>query len=168
MGASRLRKQVQKIFRLLNIRWVMDSRTLIGSYIAHDILPWDSQAYIAVRDDGYRLLLRKATFLSSHGLELKENVGHSEIHQLRYRYDKSTSKNQVYVTVVPFTTNSTSVLVKHSKGSQQTVVAFEDYFPLHMRPLGCLWLPSPRDPWKYFSHLYGNRHSHFFSIANIP
>ena len=156
----RLIKVFQQMLKDLNVTWIIFHGTLIGSFVCHDILPWDGDVDVLVEEGSFSLLedlQNNGTLRTSYGLTF-----------MRLKYvckvffsNESNIGNFTRPWKWPFidmqmfaVRNSTFLSLDQKHRSHNFSVPFKDVFPLHARPFGPLWLPAPKNPWKMLSLAY--------------
>ena len=170
-----LLERVDRFFTDYNITWTLCFGTLLGSYMSHNLLPWDDDLDICI----YHGDVKKTCQLYNHGAMKKYNLG-LYIYQLSCQdstgeifttnlttihkcdslkmklYDSlSTEGSSKYewswpfVDVLSFDFNSTFGWINNMDPnirSSNHMVTHDKFFPLHNRPFGRLFLPSPASP----------------------
>ena len=169
-----------------HIEYIMADGTLLGSYVMHDMLAWDDDVDFMVNSKEYpklKKLYQNVKFgqvYTVHGYhdpfdewsgkQLNKIYNDSRPYGV-YRRPVLYHKHKIYFKnerVIPrvkwrwpfidvkFYKQTHSHVFKHDKGKHpRTPVG--DFYPLHRRPLGQLWLPSPhrtasvlREKYKFF------------------
>ncbi|ELT97473.1 hypothetical protein CAPTEDRAFT_193433 [Capitella teleta] len=154
---------VQNAFDRLSIPWCVHYGSLLGSFISHDLFPWDDDLDILVHGSAIELLSK----LESNG-SLARNF------QLKYIYYDQMHKlflserplmtaynwSWPFVDVLPYVNVGQFVRNVDRSRLHRFHVPKSLFYPFQLRPFGPLWLPSPRRPWEMLSATY----SHYTSF----
>lgn len=158
-----------------NVTVSMYFGTLLGSYVAHNMLPWDDDVDFIMRQGDVCKAVRAIQKVHEEGIYSTvtkyfnpqipnrrsfENVTCSDLlsdwafHNLKFfainasiKKPSNTKWNWPYLDVFVYMENETHVWPLTGKnGSFPESAVNKDYFyPLSLRPFGTLWLPAPRD-----------------------
>ena len=151
-------RDVDVLFTENNMTYTLAHGTLLGSYLMHDLLPWDedldvwtsSENLVKIMDIFYKKRYRNMEaslrqFRSFTVLKIShtdgEVVGHSHM-----------SWKWPYVDVLFLTENQTHLVT--TMVSTHIVIDKADFFPIVRRPFMSMWLPSPYSPITILSRSY--------------
>ena len=179
-----------------NITYIMCDGTLLGSYMSHDILPWDDDLDLMVRFDdlpkvkqifkqehiwkqftitGYHDSGKEYDFYTLKNLPpdledpqyynyvyssgLGSNESASLYHKFKFFQNNGTKAgsqgwNWPFIDIKYYMENETHVWNLDTKRRIRYIERF-NFYPLHLRPFGSLWLPAPRDTRIYLINKYG-------------
>ena len=147
-GLMRLLYLVDAIFTRNNISYSMIHGTLLGSYMFHDLIPWDDDIDMIVDNTSkplvYKLLDGLKVTHGVHTLQRDENI-------LKIFFNTSiqSGMKQQYAWRFPFI-DVTFFVNKNGNfyaidRYQHLGIPWSHVFPLHRRPFGPLWLLAPRN-----------------------
>ncbi|XP_014671201.1 PREDICTED: uncharacterized protein LOC106811973 [Priapulus caudatus] len=141
-----LMAMIDMVFMSNSVSYVLFGGALYGSYMSHDLLPWDDDIDIMIRhSDRHRM----ETALLALGPEYNL-VNHTSKRHMKFFFS-NTPKTWRYEWAWPFIDisffdeNSTHIWEIHHETDEGRIYPRDMVFPLHRRPLGYLWLASPRD-----------------------
>ena len=148
-STRRLMQYLEGIFTANNITYVLAYGTLLGSYISHDILPWDDDLDLLVKlSDKEKLLgLFKSGSKYPYIKAMVNTNAYFRAHILKV-YDIRSSHagkypwNWPFADVTFYDENDNSVWA----ADNHFIVRRSSFYPLHRRPFSGMWLPSPKDP----------------------
>ncbi len=159
------------------IPYIMCDGTLLGSYMMHDMIPWDNDLDIMVswkemtrtlnlfrritKENGpYQAMNYQASNFDFRNLNKTISFSNNAFHKFKfYRADSRSAGGYPwkwpFIDIKFFDENSTHIWpVDYSSHrfytSQRTV------YPLHRRPFGKLWLPAPADPHRFLKDKFGH------------
>lgn len=150
---------VQRVFEDLNLEWCIHYGTLLGSYISHDLLPWDDDMDILLDWRGIKTLWELQNSGQLHQQHNLKIIHAREMHKIIFSNKPNIepfSWSWPFVDIMPFIRSSGFVRSIDRSGSHRFRVPEELMFPLRLRPLGPLWLPAPYDPWGMLSATYSD------------
>ncbi|CAF0979349.1 unnamed protein product [Adineta ricciae] len=144
---------IDRICRRHKITYFMSEGTLLGSIRHHDIIPWDDDIDIMMSEEHRQLFTDTLYEMNSTLLSFVVVGGNTKENQYYKVSFKSSPSAGGYKWSFPFvdvffyTQNDTYLWnLKYP----DTVSKLKHVFPLILRPLGQLWLPSPRKPERFF------------------
>ena len=146
---------LDKIFTENNITYILAYGSLLGSYLLHDILPWDDDLDLLVRFSDRQKMLDLFKQSRYDHIGAIEHKGHAaKMIKLFYKNSPQAGK---YAWKWPFADaafydeNQDNVW-----STQKGVIKMKrsKFYPLHRRPYGGLWLPAPRDPRTFLRFKY--------------
>ena len=151
-----------------NITYGMCDGTLLGSFMMHDMIPWDDDVdmMISRKDmnktlDVIRGAMQQGEFEAMNFWEPNTDFGSSE-NQIPPNYDKRSHQFKFYRSDSPhagtckwkwpfidvkfFRDNATHVWLLDKVNCKTSFYTKRTtFYPLHRRPFGRLWLPAPAD-----------------------
>ena len=144
----RLIQYIDEVFTANNITYILVYGTLLGSYISHDILPWDDDLDLLVRLSDKQKIINLLGNASNYShIEAIVNTDHHtnmiKIYETRSPYAGNNPWKWPFADVTYFEENDNSVWATESG---QFRVKWSSFYPLHRRPFSGMWLPSPKDP----------------------
>ena len=164
----KLLSEIDELFKDSGIPYTLTMGTLLGSYMCHDLLPWDDDLDLQTFVTDYERVLslfkntdRKYTHLTA--LDMKRSGQPSKIKI----YSKLDPKAGIYRWNWPFADISFLILNDSHVGFSENLglyLPISDVMPFHLRPFGGKWFPSLHNPGKLFEKRYGhfNCESHFW------
>ena len=165
-----------ELFRKANITFILMHGTLLGSYLSHDMLPWDDDLDVMVNfkdlpkvknlfkdkaiweefsvqgfpntGDEYDFdVLQKLPSNLDDPIYYRKNANKSSHIFKFYRNDSPKAGNYTwnwpFVDICYYTENATHVW--NLPDNYQIWIKRSDFYPLHLRPFGSLWLPAPHN-----------------------
>ena len=150
---------VDAIFREFNITYTLAHGTLLGSYVMHDMLPWDDDLDIFVNLDDLPEMRR---------LFNVSGVGHYKQIQLLETQNANCFTGKVFSLKNPkagvyrwhwpyidiaFYTEKNMVMSSY-KCTPRWELSRGYFFPTMQRPLGGRWFPSPRNTSAFIAYKY--------------
>jgi hypothetical protein len=148
---------VKDMFCSLGISWSLYYGSLLGAFITHDILPWDDDLDIIVKEEDIQLLAK----LQSNGtLTARFNVGYvfyQKIHKLYWapgRKIRTFPWAWPYVDVMGYEEGAKNFKNSDREKSHRFDIDKSFAVPFRMRPFGPIWVPAPHDTWKMMSLTY--------------
>ena len=141
---------LQKVTDILdhnNISYCLMFGTLIGSYVSHDLLPWDDDLDILVHNSSKARILELFQDGRHHGIvSYYYKIHPGKMIKVYFKNSSRTSAMKwrwPYVDILGYTIqNGFIVPVDKFKFELHK----DKFFPFHRRPFGPLWLPAPRRP----------------------
>ena len=146
-----------KVFYDNDIEYTVSAGGLIGSYVMHDMLPWDDDMDILINEKHMRKVVELFKDDRHYGIQGYQNKNQpGSVVKLFFTSSPSTSK---YNWRWPFLDIESYIeegdQIKLADRSDRNVSWSRDsYFPFHRRPFGPLWLNFPRDPKGYLRAHY--------------
>ena len=165
-----------------NITYAMHYGALLGSYRMHNMVPWDDDIDIIVKlDDMLKVIdvIQRYSTLGTHGAVsdylknqrpkpyhrmdfLDLDLKNLSLDNIFYGFKFFSARGVVqdakwrypYLDVFIFKENETDICIRYAKRS--LYLKRDLFYPLTRRPLGRLWLPSPRDSNHSLHALYGD------------
>ncbi|KAI0236904.1 hypothetical protein LSAT2_012550, partial [Lamellibrachia satsuma] len=146
----KLLSRVDDILREFNITYMMAYGTLLGSYVMHDILPWDDDLDIFINIDDLTKIKRLFNASGSghyKQIQLLESPNISAFTAKLYSLtDPKTGKyswHWPYIDIAFYKENATRLSIY--KKNRNREMTRSDVFPLTLRPLAWRWFPAPRN-----------------------
>ena len=153
------------VMRRENITYILCDGTLLGSFLMHDMIPWDDDldVMVARRDmaktiNVFREIAKQGTYQAMNYQakntdfeNLDKSVTFSEGKTHKFKFYRTSSKHAgkygwrwPFVDIKFFEENDTHIWpVDYARRIYH--VPKKSFFPPHVRPFGRLWLPAPRD-----------------------
>jgi hypothetical protein len=154
------------------IPYFMTGGTLYGSYTHHDIVPWDDDLDVLISIKYERVIhngLLDEFYYNPNGIFCYIHKRASQMRNFYKIYFKSKSYSPLpwgfpFVDVMFFDENQTHIWTKNADkcAMKKSVV-----YPLTLRPLGEVWLQSPRFPHEFFKRCYLRTYSKKTQCFNI-
>ena len=152
---------VGAIFREFNITYMLAHGTLLGSYVMHDMLPWDDDLDIFVNLDDLPKM-RRLFNASGHGhykqIQLLETQNTDaftgKVFSLKDPKAGEYRWHWPYIDIA-FYTEKNMVMSSH-KSTPRWEMNRKYFFPTVLRPLGGRWFPSPRNTGAFIAYKYNN------------
>ena len=148
---------VGAIFREFNITYMLAHGTLLGSFVMHDMLPWDDDIDIFVNFNDLPKMRR-----------LFNDSGNGHYKQIQLLENNNWSTGKVFSLKDPkagvyrwhwpyidiaFYTEKNMVMSSHN-GSPRWELSRGYFFPTVQRPLGGRWFPTPRNTSGFLAYKY--------------
>ncbi|KAK2183823.1 hypothetical protein NP493_295g06005 [Ridgeia piscesae] len=150
---------VDAIFREFNITYTLAHGTLLGSYVMHDMLPWDDDLdiFVSIND-----LPKMRRLFNNSG------AGHNKQIQLLETQNKHWFTGKVFSVKDPkagvyrwhwpyidiaFYTEKKMVISSY-KATQRWELNRGNFFPTVQRPLGGRWFPTPGNTGAFIAYKY--------------
>ena len=139
-----------------NVSYVLTYGSLIGSYLMHDLLPWDDDVDIFIHNDTKSRVME---LFSQRGYY---NIGGHHYYkspgQIFKVFFNSSARAGGYPWRWPFIDVLSYIEVNNTIKAvdvENITVHKHEFYPFHKRPFGPLWLNSPRNPVAFFKSKYG-------------
>ena len=151
--AMRLFMIIDRICRKYHIEYMLFDGTLLGSWRHHDVIPWDDDLDIIVDDKRRNDLISIIKGMENTSVKFDKFPGGSEdqdFYKISLKNTPSAGSrpwNFPFLDIFFYRKNQTHFW---SRNEPHKVYNIEHTYPLTMRPMGELWLPSPRSPEKFF------------------
>ena len=147
---KKLMVDLHRIFTENNITYVMVDGTLLGSYVTHDVLPWDDELDFLIRkSDKNKIvnLLQDTDKYPDHKVMIANPGGGNPERMKIYNVNSPPAGKQTWkwpfadVTYI----EEDDSRVWAADPIYKLNVDRSDFYPLHNRPLFGLWFPAPRN-----------------------
>ena len=162
-----LLQYIDQIFTENNITYILAYGTLLGSYITHDILPWDDDLDLMVKhSDKQKILdlLEKGTKYPHIGA--MEHKSH-EAKMIKIYLAKSPNAGKYpwrwpFADTCYFEEDGNHVWAKEAR---KISMKRDSFYPIHRRPFAGMWLPTMREPRLFLQMKYSKFHcrSHWWN-----
>ncbi|XP_014680856.1 PREDICTED: uncharacterized protein LOC106820801 [Priapulus caudatus] len=144
---------VDMVFKENKVPYFVFGGALYGSYMCHDLLPWDDDIDIVVkvgeRRHAEKLLLSLAPeYTVTNHTDKKYDKFHLKSTPKKWKYAWSWP----FIDISFYDENSTHVWEHHMRKTPHRVYPRAMVFPLHQRPYGPYMFPSPRDTLGFLKH----------------
>jgi len=150
---------VDAIFREFNITYTLAHGTLLGSYVMHDILPWDDDLDIFVNLDdlpNMRRLFNASGAGHYKQIQLLETRSGSaftgKIFSLKDPKAGVYRWHWPYIDISFYTEKK--MVISSVKAIERWELSRGKFFPTVQRPLGGRWFPSPRNTGAFIAYKY--------------
>ena len=150
---------VGAIFREFNITYMLAYGTLLGSYVMHDMLPWDDDLDLFVSIDDLPKMRRlfnasgAGQYKQIRLMETENNWAFTvKLFSLKDPKAGKYSWNWPYVDIA-FYTEKNRVMSTHKDRSHWEMNR-DYFFPTVQRPVGGRWFPSPRNTRAFIARKY--------------
>ena len=150
---------VDKVTRVLtehNITYVLTYGSLMGSYLMHDMLPWDDDVDIYVHNDTKAKVMEIFKSGKHYGISGHHHYKHPG-YLFKVFFLKSNHAGK-YPWRWPFIDLVSYIHVgKNIKAVERHVnlqVPKSTFYPFHVRPFGPLWLNVPKEPSVFLAAKY--------------
>ena len=166
-----------KIMAAENITYIMCDGTLLGSFMMHDMIPWDNDLDVMVswkempktlnvfrritkEGRGFEAMNYQVHVNKSDFKDLEKNISYPTdvFHKFKF-FRSNSSKAGAYqwrwpfIDIKFFNENDTHIWpVDYANVVYHT--AKQHFYPLHLRPFGNLWLPSPADTRRFLQNKF--------------
>ena len=151
---------VGAIFREFNITYMLAHGTLLGSYVMHDMLPWDDDIDIFANIDDLPKIKR---LFNANGAGHYKQIQYTEtilkrrtfLGKLYFLGDpKAGSQNWhwPFIDICFYYKNNALMISYRERPPWQMYTHL--FFPLVQRPLGGYWFPAPRNVSAFIAHKY--------------
>ena len=152
----RLLDLLDELFIMNNITYTMINGTLLGSYMFHDIVPWDNKVQWIVANTSRQSVLQ---ITNDNGNFRGFSVRTMENSQIRVFFHASPKVVRDQWSDVAFV--DIGFFVNTYEGfhmlDTSIVIDSDRAFPFHRRPFGPLWLPAPRNSRHILHAIYGRK-----------
>ena len=149
--------ELKAVAAVKNFTWMLYSGTLLGSYRHHDMVPWDDDFDIFMNYSQ-----RNEIVVALSNLQPDFHMFEAGA-RLKFWSTEGTLKTSKYPWKWPYLdisffkeneTHTWDGSMEDDYGDRFYVFPKSIVFPLHLRPLGKYFLPSPRDTYKHLSATY--------------
>jgi len=162
-----LLKRFDQLAKKYSLEYMMIDGTLLGSWRHHDLIPWDDDIDLLM---SVRLKHRLNLAIK---LESPSSPYYIEFHRRwdapkefeYYKFYFSTSPRfseypwrYPFVDLIFYHENETHIWQENMQNISS--ISKQSIFPLKLRPLGPLWLPSPKSPRDYFLSVSWTTYEH--------
>ena len=160
-GAELLAK-VHHVFEQNNLTFCLFYGSLVGSYIMHDIIPWDDDFDVIV-PLAQKLELEHVmnNKLTQYGLQAHHHEAlRANTYKISYMVgERAGSKpwNWPFIDLAFYSENSSHVWNMNAPGVQELVIPRDWFYPLRPRPFCGSWIPAPAQPHLILRQHYGPR-----------
>ena len=160
------KKDYDTLMRLLNltitlfeqndIAYSVDSAGLIGSYVMHDLLPWDDHLGILIHNNSKNRLVELTKKGDHFGIQGIENV-HQPAKPLKLFFKNSPQAGSFpwrwpFFDVECYVIDDDYIKIP-GRGEQSLYMHRDWYFPTYLRPLGPNWIKVPHNLLGYLRSL---------------
>ena len=147
---KKLMLEIHRIFTENNITYVMVDGTLLGSYVTHDVLPWDDELDFLIRNSDKKkivnLLQDTEKYPDTKLVIAKAGGGNPERMKI-YNVNSPPAGKQTwgwpFADITFIEEDDSRVWAADSR--YKFSVERSGFYPLHNRPLFGLWFPAPRN-----------------------
>ena len=144
---KKLMMDLHRIFTENNITYVMVDGTLLGSYVTHDVLPWDDELDFLMRNSDKKKLVNLLQDTDKYP-DHQVVIPNSRPERMKiFNVNSPPAGNQTWKW--PFADITYIEEDDNHVWAADTAYHFNvdrsDFYPLHNRPLFGLWFPAPRN-----------------------
>ncbi|XP_063713702.1 uncharacterized protein LOC134841601 [Symsagittifera roscoffensis] len=148
------------VFEANNISYTISAGGVIGSYVMHDMLPWDDDLDILIHNDSKAKVIHLFKDDRHYGIQ-----GYMNKYQMGrviklFFTDSEPTVNRVwnwpFLDVETYIEEGDQIRLAHRSDVERIYWPKSAYFPFHRRPFGPLWLYFPHDPAIYFKIHYNH------------
>ena len=185
----KLLSDVTQLLEEYSVTYFLSGGSLLGSYVMHDILPWDDRVVLSI-NHRHRHRVERALIEADEGNIFKYvsnwDIFDSSVNLAVGANRKRTNRNPVEYFVRVYRADSPKAgaakwgwpyiyLIFHRVMNESYCVDsypsikkhiqgnFSLFYPLHKRPFSSLWLPAPSDPRtlleRHYTHFWCHRTS---------
>ena len=139
-----------RLFEEQNISYVLAYGSLIGSYLMHDLLPWDDDVDIFIHNNS------KAKAMNLFKDPRPDGITGYHYHQSSGQLFKIFFNSSAhaggytwkwpFIDLVTYVHKGSSIVPVEKAASGRVAVPKKFFYPFHKRPFGPLWLNSPHNP----------------------
>ena len=161
LACVQLLAKVDDFFRDANLTYALFYGSLVGSYVMHDIIPWDDDIDLVVSlNDKQRLEREMDRGLAKYGLKA---VYHDALRAATYKIFFANSPaagyrpwNWPFIDLAFYGENSTHVWNTNAEGVLPLTVPRHWFYPLKPRPFASMWIPTPSESSLILRRHYGH------------
>lgn len=137
-----------------NISYVLGFHSLLGSYVMHNLLPYDDKIQLLAKVS-HKQILSKAISKDDKLTITEHSTGKDSYKYVRLfkKTSRQTKHPWPLVELHYYDENSTHVWTTMPH-PERVVVERTAFYPFHDRPMARLWLPAQRDPRKFLLQVH--------------
>jgi hypothetical protein len=160
--------EYQQLMRLLsltitilgeyNISYVLAYGSLIGSYVMHDMLPWDDDIDVFIHNSSKAKVMEIFQNGSNYGIEgYHFHKSSGQIYKLFFNTSNHAGKypwKWPFIDILSYVEIRNSIIPVERATKSRFMIPRSSFYPFHLRPFGPLWVKSPHDPVIFFRAKY--------------
>ena len=147
-----------KVLEEYSVKYVLAYGSLIGSYVMHDILPWDDDVDVFIHNDTKAKVLDIFQNDSHYGIQgYHYHQSSGQIIKLFFNSSNSAGKYSwkwPFIDIVSYIERGNSIVPVEKASGSRFAIPKSSFYPFHKRPFGPLWLNAPHDPVILFRSKY--------------
>ena len=146
-----------------NISCVLTYGSLVGSYMMHDILPWDDDVDIFVHNDSKDQVMAlfdggKRSVGGRYGISgYYKPKSDGQAFKIFFTHSRRAGKyrwNYPFIDMFSFIERDNAI---KAVDVDEVTVDRDDFYPFHKRPFGPLWINSPKNPVSFLKAKYKSK-----------
>jgi hypothetical protein len=160
-ACAKLMKTMHRFFIDNNITYALFYGSLVGSYVMHDIIPWDDDIDLVVPlSQKTRLERALETEAEKYGMQaIHHDALRAETYKVFFKDSKAAGNrpwNWPFIDLAFYGENDTHVWNTNAEGVLPLLIPRDWFYPLRPRPFASLWIPTPRETSSLLRRLYGH------------
>jgi phosphorylcholine metabolism protein LicD len=147
-----------KVLEEHHVDYVLAYGSLLGSYVMHDLLPWDDDIDIFVHNNSKAKVMdifRNTDHYGITGYHHSRSSG--MIFKLFFNNSNHAGKyiwKYPFLDVLSYVEQGNNISPVETAKSGQFTIPKSSFYPFHKRPFGSMWVNAPHDPTVFFRAKY--------------